>query len=214
MMHILKQYQQYNLPFVGVNFGRLGFLMNSFDDYAALPKNLDELDIVRETLPCVTVIDTDGKEHSTHMVNDLVIGKSVLDYFCYTVQIAEQTEHIQGTALMLSTAIGSTAYWLSNGGPVIPLDSKLWGIMGIATMPFHHQLIQPGTITIEVDGKSTAEIGIDGQSKIYTNVKRVIITPDSKTVALGFLKTHNFDTKRLLIAEHKSMDIKPQIDSL
>lgn len=63
------------------------------------------------------------------MVNDLVIGKGILDYFYCTVQTNEQTYHIQGTALILATAIGSTAYWLSNGGPVIPLSSNVRGIM-------------------------------------------------------------------------------------
>lgn len=59
----------------------------------------------------------------------MVLGKEVLDYFRYTVQIGDQTYHIQGTALILATAIGSTAYWLSNGGPVIPLASQMRGIM-------------------------------------------------------------------------------------
>lgn len=129
MLHMLKEYQHYELPFVGVNFGRLGFLMNDITDYTALPKDMDQLDFVTEQLPHVTAIDAAGKEYATSMVNDLVIGKGVLDYLYCTVQTSEKTYHIQGTALILSTAIGSTAYWLSNGGPIIPLSSNLRGIM-------------------------------------------------------------------------------------
>lgn len=203
MMHILKEYQEYNLPFVGVNFGRLGFLMNAIDDYSQLPTRLEELDIVIEKLPLVTVVDAEGNSYTTHMVNDLVIGKGVLDYFCYTVSQGKQTWQIQWTALIVSTAIGSTAYWLSNGGPVMPLWSQVRGMMGIATRPFHHQLVQEDTITIEVSGKSPAEAWVDGYNKRFAHSKHITISPDTSVVRLGFLKTHNFDTKRLLIAEHK-----------
>lgn len=95
MMHILKEYQEYSLPFVGVNFGRLGFLMNAIADYSQLPTHLEELDIVSEKLPLVTVVDTEGNTYTTHMVNDLVIGKGVLDYFCYTVSQGKQAWQIQ-----------------------------------------------------------------------------------------------------------------------
>jgi hypothetical protein len=36
--------------------------------------------------------------------------------------------------------------------------------MGIATMPFHHQYLTPQTITIDIQGKQPADIGIDGYS--------------------------------------------------
>lgn len=129
MLHMMKEYQQHELPFMGVNFGRLGFLMNDITDYTALPHDMEAFDFVTEQLPHVTAIDGAGKEYTTHMVNDLVIGKGVLDYLYCTVQTSDKTYHIQGTALIVATAIGSTAYWLSNGGPIIPLSSNLRGIM-------------------------------------------------------------------------------------
>ena len=95
MLHMMKEYQQHGLPFVGVNFGRLGFLMNDIADYAALPQDIEEFDFVTEKLPYVTAIDAAGKEYTTHMVNDLAIGKGILDYFYCTVQTAQQTYHIQ-----------------------------------------------------------------------------------------------------------------------
>ena len=95
MLHMLKEYQHYDLPFVGVNFGRLGFLMNDITDYTALPHDMEELDFVTEQLPHVTTIDGAGKEYTTHMVNDLAIGKGILDYFYCTVQTADQTYHVQ-----------------------------------------------------------------------------------------------------------------------
>lgn len=57
MLHMMKEYQKHELPFVGVNFGRLGFLMNDFVDYTILPQSMDELDFVTEQLPHVTVVD-------------------------------------------------------------------------------------------------------------------------------------------------------------
>lgn len=51
-------------------------------------------------------------------------------------------------------------------------------------MPFHHQLLQPHTITIDIESKSAAEVGVDGHSRIYTDAKCVIISPDSKSVRL------------------------------
>lgn len=105
MLHALKQYHHYNIPFVGVNFGRLGFLLNDIIDYETIPKYMKELTIITQQLPHITVIDRSGKEYTTYMVNDVIVGGSVLDYFDYTVSTQSDTYHIQGTALIVSTAI-------------------------------------------------------------------------------------------------------------
>ena len=85
----------------------------------------------------------------------------------------------------------------------MPLHSDIRGVMGIASMPFHYEFIKPTTITIDIQGKNTADVGVDGYSGLHKNIVRVIIEKNETKVQLGFLKSQNFDNKRLLIANDK-----------
>lgn len=38
----------------------------------------------------------------------------------------------------------------------MPLNSELWGVMGVCSMPFHHKIIEPQELTIDVTSKSSA----------------------------------------------------------
>jgi NAD+ kinase len=196
MLDSIKKYQSYQLPFIGVNFWTLGFLMNTVTNYDDLPTSLDQYTIITENLPHVTMEDTDGNIHTCNAINDIIIGKKLIDYFSFNVQTETESYTIKGTGLILSTPIGSTAYRHSNGGDIMELDSDTRWLMGIATMPFHHQYLTPQTITIDIQGKQPADIGIDGYSWLHTNITRITIDKTPHQVQLAFLPSQNFHHKR------------------
>lgn len=203
MLDTIKKYHTYNIPFVGINFGAIWFLMNNITDYNYIPKTMEELNIITENLPKVTMIDIEGKTYSINAINDVIIWKNVVDYFNFHITTDDKKQTIRGTGIMITTPIWSTAYWLNNGWPIMPLHSDIRGVMGIASMPFHYEFIKPTTITIDIKGKNTADVGVDGYSGLHKNIVRVIIEKNETKVQLGFLKSQNFDNKRLLIANDK-----------
>ena len=50
-----------------------------------LPKTMQELDIIEEVTPKVTINTEDGEQHVTYAINDIVIGGHILDYFHFDV---------------------------------------------------------------------------------------------------------------------------------
>lgn len=89
--------------------------MNTITDYDLLPDSIIDLDIITENLPHITMTDAENKTHTCNAINDVIIGKNLIDYFTFQVSTASRSQTIKGSGLILTTPIGSTAYRLSNG---------------------------------------------------------------------------------------------------
>jgi NAD+ kinase len=127
MLRALTRYLGTEVPVIGVNFGRVGFL--SSIGHAELEEGLarvfaGEYDVV--ALPTLA-LETSGMRHVA--VNDVVVTSGVLGRMV-ELEWAVGGEDL-GTqpcdGVICSTPSGSTAYNLSNGGPVL-----VWGIDAMA----------------------------------------------------------------------------------
>ncbi|HEY3920765.1 MAG TPA: NAD(+)/NADH kinase [Gaiellaceae bacterium] len=123
MLRALGRFLDSGVPSFGINFGRVGFL-------TAAPGDELELGLKRlfageyRTLELPTLeIDLDGKR--VVAVNDIVITSKTLGRMM-ELEYAIGGEHIgvqPCDGLICATPPGSTAYNLSNGGPVL-----VWGL--------------------------------------------------------------------------------------
>ncbi|MBF0369615.1 MAG: NAD(+)/NADH kinase [Magnetococcales bacterium] len=157
-----------NVPLLGINMGRLGFLTEvAHDDiYAAFEAILaghhkTETRMILE----ISVVRDDVEVLSRRVLNDVVIHKGELARMIeFEVAIDDQfVFSSRADGLIVSTPTGSTAYSLSAGGPIIhpSLDA-------ILLVP-----ICPHTLTnrpIAVPGQGTATITLtpDGQDRLLT----------------------------------------------
>jgi NAD+ kinase len=127
MLRALARYLGTGIPVVGVNFGRVGFLssMGRRDLEAGLTRVFaGEYEIVE--LPTLEVEHPDGQERA---VNDVVIPSAELGRMI-ELEVAiggEQLGKQPCDGVICSTPSGSTAYNLSNGGPVL-----MWGLEAMA----------------------------------------------------------------------------------
>ncbi len=124
LLHAARSLAPFNVPLVGVNLGRLGFLTdipaNEIEAGLRAIKNGDYRIETRDMLQ-TTVTDND-KQTSTYLsLNDAVISKGD------TGRLIELGIHVDGEfvsktrsdGLIVATPTGSTAYALSAGGPII-----------------------------------------------------------------------------------------------
>ena len=119
MLRTLAQLLGSNVPVIGVNFGRVGFLASIRPD--DLERNLERVftgDYVVLELSTLEV-RLDGARHVA--VNDVVATSSTLGRM---VELAwavggENLGTVPCDGMICSTPSGSTAYNLSNGGPVL-----------------------------------------------------------------------------------------------
>ncbi|MFA6255715.1 MAG: hypothetical protein WC606_00900 [Candidatus Absconditabacterales bacterium] len=192
-----------NKLFFGINCGTLGFLLNDMPALDILPTHTDDIELIKAHLMRVEMIKTDTQKKINYAINDVVVGGNLLDYYKFQITSPQLTKKFHGTGVMISTALGSSAYRLNNGGPLMPAGSKLWGISGLASLPFGYTIVKPETITIDIKGRTPVTVGVDGYGGKVDNVEKLTISPTTYYARLAFLKNIPFDTKRMLLAEQK-----------
>lgn len=157
-------------PILGVNLGKLGFLaefapeelQNALESVLAGRYVIEERLLLEATTPSLP-----GKV--LHAVNDVVVDKSrsarVIDIETYINGTFAVT--YRGDGLIISTPTGSTAYALSNGGPIVIPTAAVIGITPIAPHTLSGRpLIIPDTDSIRVVTYATSNevlLSTDGQ---------------------------------------------------
>ena len=163
----------FGVPVLGINTGRLGFL-TEFEGSLALDdlRSALEVGFFTETRAALSACINGGEKHFA--LNDVVVRRSAnarMAPFGLSLD-GELVAHIPADSVIVSTATGSTAYFLSAGGPIISPGVDAFGI--IALLPhtlFARPLIVPTTslieiicdpenvrATLEVDGMVVAEL--------------------------------------------------------
>ncbi|WP_019021216.1 MULTISPECIES: NAD(+) kinase [unclassified Thioalkalivibrio] len=163
-------------PLLGINLGRLGFLVDVSPDTAAEelgevldgayvlePRSMLEAEVVRDG---VTV-------HTGVAVNDAVL------HVLSVVRIIEFDTTIDGVdvgrlradGLVVATPTGSTAYALSAGGPILTPQMDGMVIVPVAPHSLNHRpLVVGGDSVIEIqlspDSRSPAQVALDGQENV------------------------------------------------
>lgn len=201
MLDTMKKYFDEGKMFFGVNCGTLGFLLNQIDH--SLPQTFDQIDGI-ETHPIqVEVITQEEKHHLLYALNDVVVWGNILDYFSFDIHGESFDKNVVWTGLILSTSLGSSGYRLWNGWPILPMQSNLRGIMGIAAKPFNYHLLKPQSIKITPRWRTSIMAGIDGYGGKIDDVKEINISPSDKKVSLWFLASNDFDSKRIDLSNQK-----------
>ncbi|PID60826.1 MAG: hypothetical protein CSB44_08980 [Gammaproteobacteria bacterium] len=114
----------HQVPIIGVNRGRLGFLVDVSPDEGleVLSNMLNGQYLAEERAMLDTHIVRDGETiNSSYAFNDTVIRvRDVLQIMDFDVIIDDVlVNHQRADGLIVATPSGSTAYSLSNGGPIV-----------------------------------------------------------------------------------------------
>lgn len=192
-----------NKKFFWINCGTLWFLLNDHKELHKLPKTIDDLVVIKAPLMRIEILKQDNQREVKYAINDVVVGGNLLDYFKFDITSSQINKRFHGTGILVSTALGSSAYWLNTWYPIMPAGSTLRGIGGLASLPFGYNIIKPDTINIKIKGRSPAMVGVDGYAGKVDNVQELTILPTPHYANIWFMKETSFDTKRMLLAEQK-----------
>lgn len=133
MLQTLHRVMLTDVPVYGMNFGSVGFLMNTFSE-----DDLEQrLKVVQRThiFPLsMKVIDVTGQTHAALALNEVSLFRS--SYQAAKIQIIVDGEtrldELICDGVLLSTPAGSTAYNLSAHGPILPIDAPLLALTPIS----------------------------------------------------------------------------------
>lgn len=126
ILRAAKYASVYDIPVLGVNSGRLGFMASLEID------NLDRLSClvsgdysVEERMTLSLLHRTAGAEKEYYALNDIVISRPYSKLGDFTVRADGKVASVlRADGLVFSTPTGSTAYSLSAGGPIIEPDME------------------------------------------------------------------------------------------
>ncbi len=174
------------LPLLGINIGKLGFITEfGRDDFMEGVKDVvsDTFSVVRKNIFQIKLYSGDKLFAEDLFINDAVwTKKSIARIFQMKVSGDEENIYqVSGDGLIVSTPLGSTAYSLAAGGPIVHPEVQSLVLTPICPHALTHRpLIVPDSLTIEGKLGSNSEdviLTLDGQ-KAYPVSKddRVVIT--------------------------------------
>ena len=159
---------QKNVPVMGVNLGRLGFLTEVPLDEMVL--TLDAfLEGDTKIISPRQMLEADTKGGTFYCLNDLVINKGALARMiqCAIWIDGKEIATSKADGLIISTPTGSTAYSLSAGGPIIQPNIPAFIIAPICphTLSFRPMVVSAeSTMKIElITGGEEVWFTLDGQ---------------------------------------------------
>ena len=177
-------------PIIGVNTGRLGFLADIHPDEIdhAIAEIADGHYAVEPH--AVIMVEANGEiiEGSPFALNDIAVLKRD-NAAMISVRTCINGEYLvtyQADGLIVSTPTGSTAYGLSNGGPIIVPDADILCLTPVAP---HSLNVRPivinddSEITLEVESRShNFLVAIDGRSEKLLESTRLTIRKAPYTI--------------------------------
>ena len=193
MLGIGRQIAGSDVPLLGINMGRLGYMTDiPFEDAKiVLPEILQGHYEIDSRSLLEAAVSRNGKEiHRGLALNDVVVNRSGLSGMVeLKVHVNQSFMYNQRSdGLIVSTPTGSTAYALSAGGPI--LHPRVPGIVLVPIAPHALSnrpivLAQESIIAIEVVGGREVIVNFDMQSLTKLQIgDRVEVRLSEKSISL------------------------------
>jgi len=172
MLGIARQLARFNLPMVGINQGRLGFITDvPVGHYAEAlaPIIAGDYEEERRTMLEGNVFRDDQKIFDGFAMNDVVVSRSATASMIEVkVDIGpEFVANLRADGVIIASPTGSTAYALSAGGPILHPGIGGWLLVPIAPHDLSNRpIVLPDTqdISLEVVTGRDASVNFDMQS--------------------------------------------------
>lgn len=202
LLNAARTFVDFNVPLLGINLGRLGFLVD------VSPDEIDELDnilngyYIEDNRMLLDVQIMQGKKvlRRGHALNDAVL------YKWNTARMVEFAIYIDGQllnahrsdGLIISTPTGSTAYALSGGGPIVHPEIDAFLLVPIcphtlSNRPFMISANSKIEIRMQPESISYCRISCDGQYDLEIDQEVTIqITKLPNKIRLIHPANHDF----------------------
>ena len=173
-----------NIPLVGINTGRIGFLSAiKKDNYEACLRMLLEKQYTLESRSLLHIEGSEPLSLDTHfVVNDVTIRATDSDSI-NAITVTTDGKHINtywADGLIVATPTGSTAYSMSCGGPILHPQTDVVVLTPIAS---HSLSVRP----LVIPAAQTLEIAVSGRGGRYSlcvDTQRLILN-DNVTLRIS-----------------------------
>ena len=205
LLKLLHDLKHFNKPFYGINYGSIGFLMNS--------KNEEDLEKIISNAQKIELKPLKMKAKNNKEEIFLSIAFNEISLMRQTHQAAkisikindiERMNELICDGVLVSTAAGSTAYNLSAHGSIIPLDSKLLALTPISAFRprrWRGALIsEKMKINLYVNDSNIRSSSVTADHNEFRNIEEVEIT-SSKDEACNLLFNNQHSMEERILKE-------------
>lgn len=203
LLHALHKYMHLGIPYYGINFGAVGFLMNNPD----IDRLVDHLsDSVETTLYPLSMEaeDIEGKVHNAIAINEVSIFRKTNQAAKFMIEIndTKRIDQLIADGALVATAAGSSAYNFSAGGPILPIGSDILCLTPIC--PFRPRRWQGALLPFSAVIKLTMlehdkrPVNAVADFQEFANIKSVTIKSiRDKKIKLFFDRNHSLEDRIL-----------------
>lgn len=133
MLRTLHRFLGTGKPIYGMNKGSVGFLMNEFKP-DGLMERLEAAERSVSHPLLMRAVDTARADFSAHAINEVHMLRQTHQTAKLRVEVDGHVRLAELTAdgILIATPAGSTAYNLSVGGPILPLNAPLLAVTPIS----------------------------------------------------------------------------------
>jgi len=164
------QYIRSEIPIFGVNTGRVGILTHSSpQNFKRMLKSaIENFEVEKfHRLSCIA-----GDEELLALNEITFFTTNISEVVDLKINIDEKIlDVLRCKALIIATSIGSTAYSLSAGGPVVDPYAEVMILTALLPAKIWRPIVLKMDHRIRVEGEGI--VTADGQKKVYTEVAEV-----------------------------------------
>ena len=204
VLRALSRFAQFDLPVLGVNLGRLGFLLETQTQEMAKALDLliaGEYSIERRMM--LRVEAQCGKVHvSTYAVNEVFISRGMSQRMIALDALVGQTlvDHYIADGVVVASPTGSTGYSLSAGGPIVSPDVDCFVLTPICAHTLQSRpivLSHRERITLRInmiEEREGIQLSLDGQlvCRMRNREQVTVSRAEHDALLIRFPKERNF----------------------
>ena len=201
LLHNIHRYMHLNIPFYGINLGSLGFLMNPLDIDNVL-QNIQESTSATLNPLLMEAEGVDGQIHNALAINEVSIFRSTNQAAKFRIEVngVERMSELVVDGALVATPAGSSAYNLSAGGHILPLESNMLCLTPICSFRPRrwHGALLPSSASIKFEILNTKKRPVNAAADFqeFNNIKSVTIkSTNDKSIKLLFNKNHTLEDR-------------------
>ncbi len=203
MLQTLHRFMKSGIPIYGMNRGSVGFLMNEFREDDLLDR-LENAEISTIHPLKMTVIDVEGKKHEALAINEVSLLRQTYQAAKLEISVDGKIrlEELICDGILVSTPAGSTAYNLSAGGPVLPINAPMLALTPLS--PFRPRrwrgalLSNSAVVTIRIIEENKRPVSAVADHTEFRFIQKVTVEEDSSIgLYMMFDPGHSLDERIL-----------------
>lgn len=203
-------------PIMGINWGKLGFTteFSAHEMYDSLTEIIKgDYKIAKRKLLCVEILEKNKLVLKKSFINDVVVTKNdIARLFNLRVDCNDEPLlHLAGDGIIVSSPLGSTAYCLAAGGPIVHPSVQAIIIAPICPHSLlHRPIVIDDTSKIKISIPKTQKnviLTIDGQHLIEISSQQSIYVKKSNKKPVTFIinphKSYFNTLREKFLSQHK-----------